>query len=641
MKKTSVQIKLLNLFFLVFFSSTLFAQSFKQWSKLGDKAFEKGDYLSAQDYYKKALEINPIDKISYQLALTYYQSRDFQNSMILFKQISETQADIYPLSEFYLAMSYKSLGKYQHALQMFHKYYEKNRKNRDYYTLKTKQEIISTEQSFNMSLESDTSLLVTLLDTLSKPEHSELQWTSFDKNSSFLIAKRPINEFDSIYTSHLFMITDSIRLCDSTLNIPYWELGGVSYANNLKTLFFSACHYVDNKRICAIYSSKNDNKWSKPVRLDETVNFPNSDNIHPFFFTIKQHSFLLFASNVAGGEGGFDLYFSEYENGQFKNAKSLGRKINSIDNEICPSYDTLRKKMYFSSQWFDNFGGFDIFAAKGEFPQIDEPENLKSPVNSSYDDLYYSWDYQNERAVFSSNRLNPQTARTSTCCNDLFTFKLPQIARDTIIDTTLNVKRIEQMQALIPVDLYFDNDQPNPKCLDTTTTLSYEETYNTYFKQLELYENEFSKGLKKEAKANAIEMIDNFFFKKVEAEFDKLKQFNTLLAKLLEEGYRIEIVVKGFASPLNSQVYNTNLSKRRVVSIINYYRELDDGFFAQFMNNSNAAPLLSIKQESYGEDKASVKVSDDVLDVKNSVFSPWAAEERRVQIVAFKLEKNK
>jgi outer membrane protein OmpA-like peptidoglycan-associated protein len=127
----------------------------------------------------------------------------------------------------------------------------------------------------------------------------------------------------------------------------------------------------------------------------------------------------------------------------------------------------------------------------------------------------------------------------------------------------------------------------------------------------------------------------------VEAEFDKLKQFNTLLAKLLEEGYRIEIVVKGFASPLNSQVYNTNLSKRRVVSIINYYRELDDGFFAQFMNNSNAAPLLSIKQESYGEDKASVKVSDDVLDVKNSVFSPWAAEERRVQIVAFKLEKNK
>ena len=123
----------------------------------------------------------------------------------------------------------------------------------------------------------------------------------------------------------------------------------------------------------------------------------------------------------------------------------------------------------------------------------------------------------------------------------------------------------------------------------------------------------------------------------MEEGFDKLKEFNYILIKLLREGYEIELTVKGFASPLNSSDYNVNLSKRRVNSIVNYYKKVDDGLYNPYIDGTAEKGKLTIIEEAFGENNSQSFVSDDRKDARNSIYSPWAAEERRVQLIAFKL----
>jgi hypothetical protein len=625
---------------LCFIPFLLNAQSIKRLVKNGDKAFDEQDYYTASEFYQQAYEQSPKEEAIYKWALSEYHKRDYQTSLDLFQKLETNKTNKYPLCTFYIAMNLKSLGKYQKANKYFHKFYKSNRQKHNYYTTKAKHEILSTEKAFDMYLTKD-SIELKLEDTLSEARYSELLFRDIAKNKSYLIAKKPINEQDTFFSSRLFAITpDSSFVLDSNLNRPYFSINGFCFTNRQDEMLISACSMINEKKVCLIYKTKLENeKWTSPKALPVEVNLQDADNIHPYFFTFKNKDYLLFASNSKKGKGGFDLYYSLYKNGKFKAARNLGKRINSIDNEISPYYDTLEQKLFFSSEWFFNNGGYDIFYSTGNFPNVSIPENMGQPINSNYDDLFYSHSYNAEIAYLSSNRLNGALSKTESCCNDIFSYRLKESPTDTLKDSLIVAKKIDEMEQLIPINLYFDNDCPNPKTRDTTTLLSYEDTYNKYFMRLKEYENKFSAGLKKEEKEKSIKLIDEFFYGKVEKGFDKLKEFNRLMLKLLTEGYDIRLTVKGFASPLNSNDYNIFLSKRRVNSIVNYYKRVEDGIYNPFINGTSDKGKLIITEEAFGENTAAKAISDDRKDTRNSIYSPWAAEERRVQLVAFKLGK--
>lgn len=92
--------------------------------------------------------------------------------------------------------------------------------------------------------------------------------------------------------------------------------------------------------------------------------------------------------------------------------------------------------------------------------------------------------------------------------------------------------------------------------------------------------------------------------------------------------------MKGFCSPLASTDYNIHLAKRRVSSLKNYFMEYKSGMFVRYINNPNPAEgRIEFFEEDVGELPSST-VSDDVKDKQNSVFSPGAARERKIQILA-------
>lgn len=126
-----------------------------------------------------------------------------------------------------------------------------------------------------------------------------------------------------------------------------------------------------------------------------------------------------------------------------------------------------------------------------------------------------------------------------------------------------------------------------------------------------------------------------FFEDSVEAGMQDLEKFAQLLQQVLARGEQVKITMKGFCSPLASTDYNINLAKRRISSLQNYFAEYNNGEFLKYINKTDTLVKGSIEytNEDIGELPVS-KVSDDVKDTRNSVYSPYAAMERKIQILA-------
>ena len=77
------------------------------------------------------------------------------------------------------------------------------------------------------------------------------------------------------------------------------------------------------------------------------------------------------------------------------------------------------------------------------------------------------------------------------------------------------------------------------------------------------------------------------------------------------------------------QDYNKNLSKRRISSVKNYLNQYEGSILLKYIKSGQ----LKLVELPFGETKSSTHISDDLKDRRNSIFSPSASSERRVEIV--------
>ena len=186
----------------------------------------------------------------------------------------------------------------------------------------------------------------------------------------------------------------------------------------------------------------------------------------------------------------------------------------------------------------------------------------------------------------------------------------------------------------LPLALYFHNDEPNPKSLTDTTSLTYIETFESYINLKNTYTTEYGKGMNTGEKIRAQQHIQSWFTDTVELNLIKLVQFSSLLLSTLQQGKNISITITGYCSPLNVNAYNIHLGNRRVSSLINFFHSYQNGALLNYINNGK----FSIKKVSAGEEKASPNVSDQLNDLCNSVYNPTAARERKVMITEIKVD---
>lgn len=138
--------------------------------------------------------------------------------------------------------------------------------------------------------------------------------------------------------------------------------------------------------------------FSHNANVDEAAPFSTG---HPAWS--PQGDAIYFASNRAGGLGGYDLYVCYKTARGWTLPKNLGFPINTAGDEMCPFVDATGR-LFFSSDFHAGFGGMDIFTAERLAWGWGNVQNLGTGVNSTYDDMYFIYQADKQIGYFSSNR---------------------------------------------------------------------------------------------------------------------------------------------------------------------------------------------------------------------------------------------
>jgi len=625
---------------LALLSTTVKSQSQKQLVKNGDKLIEEyRDYYGASIWYKKALDI---DSTYLDIAFKYAESlrgyNDYAKAESKYYYIyKKDRGRLYPLAPFWYSMMLKYNGKYSDAKKSFKRskrFFSRDRKG--YHYLKVMNEIKSCEEAIKIMKDSipvDIKNMGSDINTYS----SELGGTLLDDStliySSLRDEKMQGNNIvidTALYLVRLFKGSkhgDVWKLddkLDEKINEPNFHIANGCLNAKGTVFYYTRCDRSFNCKIYAI--NYNNGEWDTPYEV-EGINIDGFNTTHPSIAEVDNKEVLFFSSNRNGGIGQMDIWYSRKDaNGNFMAPANVGKKINTIEDEITPYYSPKDTALYFSSNWHYGLGGFDIFKSKSDIIKFDKPENMGYPINTSTNDFYYN--IRNNTALITSNRKGSFTKKGETCCNDIWVYEIPDTIKQ--VYTTL-----EELNRYLPVRLYFHNDHPNPRTTDTLTSLNYTTTYKAYTRLYNEYKREYAKGLKKEEKEDALLDIEDLFSENIDKGANDLTLFTPLLIKELEAGKTITLTIKGFASPLSKSDYNVNLTLRRVSSLINYLSEYENGKILPYINGSaeNGAKLVFIKVP-FGEYQSVKTISDDVKDTRNSVYSPGAALERKIEIIA-------
>lgn len=634
--------KILFIAFLIFSLQTAFAQNYKQLIKFADKNYDAGDYYSASIYYKQALDIDSLDiNIVWKYAECLRLYNDYEKAEYYYDKIYyREQSKLFPLSLYYLATMQKYNGKYKEAQKNFKlvtKQFSSKKKSFEY--LKARQEMQSC--AFAMKSQKKDTVGYKMYNAGEKINSTDSEFGSAWIDSTLyytsLRAENVKGDFEihdpnykiKIYSNEKqgkeFGKTISL---DTLINSVMTHNANGCFNSDQSRFYFSRC---DGPLCKIVYCDIKNGKWSEPKEVNGGVNKEGFTSTQPMVARVGDREVLFFSSNMDGGEGKMDIWYSEIgTSGTHTKAKNAGKNVNSIDDEITPFYDVEENVLYFSSNWHEGFGGFDIFKVNGELNKLSQPVNIGFPVNTQWNDMYYAVYPSQYVGFITSNRKGSYFKKSPTCCNDIFVQEFP---RKQIPQDTIPYKSLTDLNKYLPVTLYFHNDEPNPRSNDTTTRLNYMTTYNAYTALTDKYKDEYSKGLSGEKAAKAQDDIDNFFMDYVDKGVSDLEIFTKLLLIELEKGQKIEMTIKGFASPLAKTDYNVHLTKRRIQSLMNYLREYNGGVFIPYMEGTapNGGKLEFVKIP-FGEYSASNLVSDNLNDTKNSVYSRSAALERKIEI---------
>jgi hypothetical protein len=187
----------------------------------------------------------------------------------------------------------------------------------------------------------------------------------------------------------------------------------------------------------------------------------------------------------------------------------------------------------------------------------------------------------------------------------------------------------------LPVQLYFENDQPDANTTSDFTELSYSDSYVKYQAKFEEYKTKV--GLQRDSiqSQKATSELNTFFNEEVKKGYNDLNLFTEQVWKELQKGNKVQLMVQGFASPLAKTDYNVHLTKRRIHSLKNYFEEIQQGRFGAYMLGDD--PSLEFIEVPMGEFQANKETSDDFYDQKNSVYSKAASQERRIEIIELRI----
>ena len=147
-------------------------------------------------------------------------------------------------------------------------------------------------------------------------------------------------------------------------------------------------------------------EWRKPQKLGTRINSRGHESSAAYS---PDGRTLYFVSDKEGGLGSRDIYRVPME-GRGP-AQNLGPVINTPYGEEGVFLHPDGKTMYFSSEGHNSMGGYDIFKSTYENGQWSQPENLGWPINTPDDDVFFVISASGRHGYYSSFRDDGQGSK--------------------------------------------------------------------------------------------------------------------------------------------------------------------------------------------------------------------------------------
>ena len=674
---------LLMLTVVVLSANQIIAQTAKQFLDKASQRFEATDYYGAAEILKQGTELYTDNlEMRFMMAESYRKYNDYAQAAEAYKNIvTDDKSEQYPKAQFWYALMLKQMGKYNEAIKQLEKYKAANRSRTE-----LSEEINRELESAKWSKENQNRIapikIVHLGENINSV-HSDFNPFTTEANELIFTSLKKETKSNTESRSKLYAVENALNGFLEKINSSQnnKSVANGSFSADFSEFYFNIC---DNeaKKICQIYFMSYINEWSAPKKIEE-VNTPQYTATQPFLAQEKDGSYLYFSSNRPGTMGGMDIWRSKRnESGKFSAPENFS-VINTPKDEYSVFYDEDSSRLYFASDGWKGFGGLDIFYY--DLTCKCAPKNLGLPINSPANDFGYTLSADRTKSYFASNRKGSLFIKAQTCCYDIWMYETgfeAKLKKDSIIVMVLDsaksfsdtnetaiknqvvasnidsaIKKSEhnekivseniqpsstvkkefdkeKVKKLIPVTLYFHNDEPDCCNLSDTTNLNYANTYEDYWKLLSQYKINFAKGLDEGKKTEAEDAIFYLFTNRVEKGYSDLVQLSTQVLEALEANQKVQITIQGYCSPLNYNLYNVKLGYRRVASLINYFYQYRNGTFQPYLKNKS----LILKKQSFGEERAAKDVSDSREDTQNSIYNPKAAMERKVEIISVEIK---
>ncbi|KAB2867549.1 MAG: OmpA family protein, partial [Bacteroidales bacterium] len=292
---------------------------------------------------------------------------------------------------------------------------------------------------------------------------------------------------------------------------------------------------------------------------------------------------LYFASNIAGGFGGLDIWKVTRASSadEWGEAINLGGEINTAGNEMFP-YMHSDGVLYFSSDGHPGMGGLDIFKAKKTEGETWEIENMRYPMNSPADDFGVVFEKEREAGYFSSRRPGGRGS------DDIYMFYLPPIIYNMIGKITdektkspvgqATVKLVGSDGAIVTMQTNDDgsfkfNLTPNT---DYVIIASKKGFLNNKAKETTrglTRSKDFDVAIAITSTEKPIEIPNIFYdYDKWELRMESREALDRLV-EILNDNPTVTIELASHTDSRGTQEYNYELSQKRAQSVVNYLIE--------------------------------------------------------------------
>lgn len=575
-----------------------------------DKAFEQYNFGKAIDLYEQAFKKKASLHAAQRLATAYGLRSNYKETES-WAAIAASMPNSSTADQLNYASALRSNSKFEEAKTQFLKYAKLSKElsttERDIWLKSCDSAIawLNKPRPFNIKNEKE----------LNSPQSD---WGAFYENNSIVFAsdrgfaeevktttKKPFIRFDGakgpnkgVYTwtgNHYLRIyikrgNDSVVLYPINAGTDY-HVGPASFNAANDEAYFTVT------RLAEQLDFKKDNLLKTKLATVRVEIFSLTKNTKtgiwntaptPFKYNkVKQYSVadpfisadgqsLYFASNMAGGKGGMDLYVCHRApNGEWGKPINL-ESVNTSGNERCPSIG-FNGNFYFASDGRVGMGGLDIYRAKITGDELSDIENLQYPINSPQDD--FSLHLLTETTgFFSSNRFGGMGS------DDIYSFS-PKANENYKLSGTVYNQATNQPLANALVKITSKDEAPTTLLTDAQGNYQF-----TVTPQASYWVNVDKTDFRSDATeivANTSTQIVNFYLQPIEInkairleniyyDFDKhdirpdAAEELDKLVKIMQDNPTIWIELSSHTDSRGKDKYNLQLSQRRATAAVQY-----------------------------------------------------------------------